>query len=82
VDLESDVSVTRGRTIAEAEEMILEAVRDHNGSYTPGEVVRIVRKRSDIREDVARAALWFLLDRRSIVLTPNWRVAAVPKPAS
>ena len=76
------MSVTRGRTIAEAEDMILEAVRDHSGSYTPGEVVKIVRKKGDIREDVARAALWFLLDRRSIVLTPNWRVAATSTPAS
>lgn len=66
--------------VTNAEDLIVEIVRDSRKPLSPAEVLDIIRSR-DVRDDVARAALWFLLDRRIIVLTPGWRVA-MPHPTS
>lgn len=67
--------LTREPAVTDAESLILETVRDNDGLLSPAGVIDTVRQRFNVRDDIARAALWFLLDRRSIVLTPGWRVA-------
>lgn len=67
--------LTREPAVTDAESLILKTVQEHDGRYSPAEVIEVVRQGANVRDDIVRAALWFLLDRRSIVLTPGWRVA-------
>jgi hypothetical protein len=75
------VTVTRDYALVEAEATIRNAVREHSGRYTPSQLIQQLRTSANLRDDVARVALWYLLDRREILLTSDWRLDAPDSPA-
>lgn len=68
--------VARDHALIEAEATIRNAVREHSGQYTPSQLIQQLRTSSDLRDEIARVALWYLLDRREILLTSDWRLDA------
>lgn len=69
------MALTRDPSVAKAELHVLETVREHDGQMSPAQIIDAIRERFGVRDDVARAALWFLIDRHSIVITRDWRIA-------
>lgn len=69
------MALMRDPNVTQAEFHVLETVRKQDGQLSPVQVIDAIRKNFNVRDDVARAALWFLIDRHAIVITRDWRIA-------
>lgn len=69
------MALMRDPAVTQAEFHVLEMVREHDGQLTPVQVIDTIRHRFNVRDDVARAALWFLINHHAIVITRDWRTA-------
>jgi hypothetical protein len=58
-----------------AENIVLKAVRDAHGAYSPGQVLQRVRHEADVPEYLLRSAMWRLLDERKLVLSADRKVS-------
>lgn len=61
----------------DAEQQVLAIVIDEGRSYSPVDVIRELRERG-VSESMARAAIWFLIDRYQIDLTWDRQLRRVP----
>ncbi len=67
--------VTLDVTLEQAETKIRQTVQGSNEAYSPIELIRHLT-REGMGEDIVRVAIWYLLDRHEIELTPDWKLAA------
>ena len=62
------------RELREVEQELLATLQEAGGPYAPAKLIDDL-KRSGRREDVIRAAMWFLIDRGLIWLTPDRKLS-------
>jgi hypothetical protein len=67
--------------LVEAEQEILSILQQHSSPYPPVELIRDLRQRR-IPEALARAAIWYLIDRYEIELTWDRRLRRVSPEAA
>ena len=70
--------VVANEELKHVEESIVELVQASDRPYRPVDVVRELRQRG-FREDLIRAAVWFLVDARRITFTRDRTLGPVPE---
>jgi hypothetical protein len=66
--------------IDQAERQILLELQRNPGLRRPREVINKIRDEHGLSDSALRAAIWYLIDRNLIALTPDLRVQRVAPP--